>query len=76
MENKPRLRILIVSQYFWPENFRINDLVRFLKNKNLDIEILTGKPNYPGGKVYDHYIKNPKNFKSFYNCEVFEKPLF
>ena len=46
-------------------------MVRFLKNKNLDIEILTGKPNYPGGKVYDHYIKNPKNFKSFYNCEVF-----
>ena len=76
MENKPRLRILIVSQYFWPENFRINDLVRFLKNKNLDIEILTGKPNYPGGKVYDHYIKNPKNFKSFYNCEVFRVPIF
>ena len=51
-------------------------MVRFLKNKNLDIEILTGKPNYPGGKVYDHYIKNPKNFKSFYNCEVFRVPIF
>ena len=25
---------------------------------------------------YDHYIKNPKNFKSFYNCEVFRVPIF
>ena len=75
MEKKTRLKILIVTQYFWPENFRINDLVYFLKNKNLEVEILTGKPNYPGGKIYEKYEKDPDSFKSFCNCNVHRVPI-
>jgi hypothetical protein len=41
------LRILVVSQYFWPENFRINEIVKFLKEKNYEVDVLTGYPNYP-----------------------------
>ena len=47
----------------------------FLKSKNLDIEILTGKPNYPGGKIYESYKKNPDSFKSFHNCKVYRVPI-
>ena len=49
------LKILIVSQYFWPENFTINSLARSLKLKGNDVDILTGKPNYPDGKIYNGY---------------------
>jgi glycosyltransferase involved in cell wall biosynthesis len=49
------MRILIVSQYFWPEEFRINDLAKSLKEKGHVVEVLTGKPNYPIGKVFPGY---------------------
>ncbi len=42
-----QMKILIVSQYFWPENFRINDLTQDLREKGHDIAVLTGIPNYP-----------------------------
>lgn len=49
------MRLLVVSQYFYPENFRINELVWELKNKGISVEVLTGKPNYPTGIVYEGY---------------------
>ncbi len=49
------MKILIVSQYFWPENFKINDLALDLVNRGYDVEVLTGKPNYPQGKFYAGY---------------------
>jgi glycosyltransferase involved in cell wall biosynthesis len=49
------MRILIISQYFWPENFRINDVCIGLKNRGHEVVVLTGKPNYPGGKYFDGY---------------------
>ena len=53
------MKILIVSQYFWPEYFRVNDLVSELKSKDIEIEILTSYPNYPGGKVFEDFKGNP-----------------
>lgn len=49
------MRILVLSQYFWPEQFRINDLVLGLKERGHDVEVLTGKPNYGKTKFYDNY---------------------
>ncbi|MFA6061479.1 MAG: glycosyltransferase family 4 protein [Gallionella sp.] len=49
------MRALIISQYFWPECFRINDVAKTLLEKGIDIEVLTGKPNYPQGKVFSGY---------------------
>jgi glycosyltransferase involved in cell wall biosynthesis len=49
------MRLLIVSQYFWPENFRINDVAGTLAGKGIEVEVLTGKPNYPRGKMFDGY---------------------
>lgn len=49
------MRILIVTQYFWPENFRINDLALELKKRKHDITVLTGLPNYPMGKYFNGY---------------------
>tara|TARA_B100000787_G_scaffold170227_1_gene164984 strand:- start:3251 stop:4465 length:1215 start_codon:yes stop_codon:yes gene_type:complete len=62
-------KILIVSQYFWPENFKINDLVFKLKDK-YNFTILTGKPNYPEGKIYSNFKSNEIKFNKYYNAKI------
>ncbi|RJG02929.1 glycosyltransferase family 4 protein [Noviherbaspirillum sedimenti] len=49
------MKLLVVSQYFWPENFRINNLVSALSAEGVQVEVLTGQPNYPQGRVFDGY---------------------
>lgn len=49
------MKILFVSQYFYPETFRGNDVVFDLVNKGHDLTVLTGKPNYPLGFFYKGY---------------------
>lgn len=49
------MKILIVSQRFYPENFRINDIALTLKKNGNDVWVLTGIPNYPAGKYYEGY---------------------
>ena len=44
------MKILIVSQYFHPENLPINFIAKLLKEHGQEINVLTGKPNYPKGK--------------------------
>lgn len=56
------MKILVISQYFYPENFRINDLVFSLKKRGHEIEVLTGKPNYPKGDYFKGYSwEGPKD---------------
>ena len=49
------MRILLLSQYFWPEPFLVNDVVRNLVEQGHDVVVATGKPNYPDGDIYDGY---------------------
>jgi len=69
------MRILIVTQYFWPENFKINDLVDELVKRNHQITILTGKPNYPDGEIFSEFKKNPSFFNQFNGSNVIRVPL-
>lgn len=52
------MKILIISQYFYPENFRINDLALELKKRGHEITVLTGLPNYPKGEYFEGYCKD------------------
>ncbi|WBV58531.1 glycosyltransferase family 4 protein [Chryseobacterium daecheongense] len=56
------MNILIITQYFYPENFKSNDLAFELKKKGHDVTVLTGLPNYPEGKIFEGYgvFKNRK----------------
>lgn len=49
------MKILVVCQHFYPENFRINDICYELVKKGNDVTVLTGLPNYPKGKVLKEY---------------------
>jgi len=59
------MKILIVSQYFWPENLKINDVAKGLVEKGYNVSVLTGLPNYPKGKIYNGY-SFPKNKKEIH----------
>lgn len=49
------MRVLILTQYFWPESFRINTLVDALEAAGAQVTVLTGQPNYPDGAVFAGY---------------------
>ena len=70
------MRILVVSQYFWPEGFRINDLVKSLVERGIEVDVLTGKPNYPEGVVFDGYRASGCKTESWSGANIFRVPLF
>ena len=49
------MKVLVVSQYFWPESFRIVEVVESLRELGCTITVLTGQPNYPKGEVFPGY---------------------
>lgn len=49
------MNILFVTQFFYPENFRINDIARRLVERGHKVTVLTGMPNYPGGEFFEGY---------------------
>lgn len=49
------MNILVISQYFYPETFRVNTLCEELVKRGNSVTVLTGYPQYPQGKIYDGY---------------------
>lgn len=72
MEKK---HILIISQYFYPEPFRINDMASDLVKRGYKVTVLTGVPNYPEGKVYPGYARGKRRRESYNGMEIIRIPL-
>lgn len=71
------MKILVVSQYFWPESFIINDIVRILDEQGHEVVVATGKPNYPDGKIFDGYrAKGTLRERYLGKIEVLRVPLW
>lgn len=70
-----KLRILVVTQYFWPENMRINDLVRDFTDKGHSVTVLTGLPNYPEGEVFAEFKAAPERFNTYYDARIERVPM-
>lgn len=68
------MHILIVTQYFWPENFRINDLALGLLERGHRVTVLTGAPNYPDGSLFDGYGYLNKR-QDYHGVNVLRVPL-
>lgn len=69
------MRLLVVTQYFWPENFRVNELVAELVTRGHDVTVLTGRPNYPEGQTYEEFRRNPASFARYEGADVLRVPL-
>ena len=69
------MQILVVSQYFWPENFRINDLCAEFQKRGHEITVLTGIPNYTGGRVFPEFLEKPNTFQNYKNVKIIRVPI-
>lgn len=69
------MNILVISQYFWPENFRINDLVSELVQRGHKVTVLTGHPNYPAGEVYPEFTSDMRAYDHYQGADVIRVPL-
>lgn len=70
------MNILVLSQFFKPETFIINDLVLEMEKLGHQVTVLTGKPNYPEGDIYPGYkIWGTQKENYGQNIEVFRVPL-
>ena len=69
------MKILIVSQVFWPERFKINDLCTDLIERGHDVTVLTGKPNYPKGKYYEGYSFFSNNNDYYNGAKIIRVPI-
>lgn len=70
------MKILIVSQYFYPENFKVNDIAFDFVKKGHDVTVLTGKPNYPNGRFFEGYSFLGKKKEIINGVNVIRVPLF
>lgn len=58
--SKKRLKIFMVCQFFWPDNFLINEIAEELVKRGHEVTILTGLPDYATTRI-------PKEYKFFKN---------
>lgn len=67
--------ILVISQYFYPETFRINDMATEWVRRGYKVTVLTGIPNYPMGKFFPGYSWTKKRHENWNGMEVIRIPL-
>jgi glycosyltransferase involved in cell wall biosynthesis len=71
-----KVRVLVVSQYFWPENFWINAIVEGLVKREVEVDVLTGKPNYPEGVIFSGFRAWGCQSQSWKGAKLHRIPLF
>ena len=69
MEKKKR--ILVVSQHYYPENFRITDLCEGFVQDGFEVDVLCGLPNYPHGEWFEGYSQNGPMRETHGGVEIF-----
>lgn len=70
-----KTHILVISQYFYPEQFRINDITSELVNRGYKVTVLTGIPNYPQGKFFNGYGYFKKRKANYNGAEIIRIPI-
>lgn len=69
------MKILVVTQYFYPESFRINDLCKELTMQGHAVTVLTGLPNYPEGKLYEGYHHRQRRKETWQGINIIRIPI-
>lgn len=68
-------KILVVSQYFYPEQFRINDICETWVKKGYEVTVLTGIPNYPEGDFFEGYGINSRRKERHNGIKIIRIPI-
>ena len=64
-------RILVVSQHYWPENFRITDICAGFAEEGCEVDVLCGLPNYPKGEWFEGYRYTGPRRESHAGVQIF-----
>jgi glycosyltransferase involved in cell wall biosynthesis len=72
---KLKKHILVIAQYFYPEQFRINDICSEWVKRGYKVTVVTGIPNYPQGKYYEGYGLLKKRKETYNGIEIIRIPL-
>lgn len=67
--------ILVIAQYFYPEQFRINDICKEWVRKGYKVTVVTGIPNYPQGKYYEGYGLRKRRRETYDGIDIIRIPL-
>ena len=67
--------ILVIAQYFYPEQFRINDICSEWVKRGYKVTVITGIPNYPQGKYYEGYGLLKKRKETYNGIDIIRLPL-
>lgn len=67
--------ILLISQYFHPETFRVNDMACEWVKRGYKVTVLTGIPNYPMGKYFEGYDKKHRTRETWNGVNIIRIPL-
>lgn len=70
------MKLTIFSQHFWPENFRINDVTIKLKSIGINVNVFTGKPNYPSGIIKSKYKSFLPIKEKYKNIDILRFPIY
>ena len=65
------MKILVISQYYFPEQFRVNDLCEEFVNRGHEVTVLTGLPNYPQGEIYEGYENRQRRTEYINGVKIF-----
>lgn len=76
-DRAPRLRILLLTQWFHPENnVRADFLAKSLVERGHDVQVVTGFPNYPLGRIYPGYTQRPWARQEWNGVRILRFPLY
>ena len=75
MDKSLKKHILVIAQYFYPEQFRINDICTEWVKRGYKVTVVTGIPNYPQGKYYDGYGLFKKRKETYNGMDIIRIPL-
>ncbi len=67
--------ILLITQYFHPETFRVNDMACEWVKRGYKVTVLTGIPNYPMGKYFEGYDKKHRTRETWNGVNIIRIPL-
>lgn len=67
--------ILVIAQYFYPEQFRINDICEEWVKRGYKVTVVTGIPNYPQGRYYDGYGMFKRRKENHKGIDIIRIPL-
>lgn len=72
---RQKQHILVISQYFYPERFRINDICKEWVKRGYEVTVITGIPNYPQGKFYAGYGWGKKRTEEYEGIHIIRLPI-